>query len=59
MADAKQNPASKRDKQPQNQAGEEHGSVKGAQVTEDNMRRRSDTARGAEPETRAASGNRS
>jgi hypothetical protein len=59
MADAKQNPASSRDKKPQNLASEEHGSIKGAQVTEDNMRRRSDTARGSEPETRAAASNRS
>jgi hypothetical protein len=59
MADAKKNPASARDKKPQNQADEEHGSVKGAQVTEETMRRRSDTPRGSEPETRAAASNRS
>ena len=59
MADEKKNPATEPDKKPQNQASEEHGSIKGAQVTEDNMRRRSDTARGSEPETRASSSNRS
>ena len=44
---------------PQQQEGEEFGSVRNRQVTKGNMRRRSDTSRGSEPETRGESGNRS
>jgi hypothetical protein len=44
---------------PQQQEREEFGSVKNRQVTKGNMRRRSDTSRGSEPETRGQSGNRS
>lgn len=44
---------------PAQQEGEEFGSIKKRQVTEHNMRRRSDTARGSEPETRGESGPRS
>ena len=58
MSDSKPNPAADPAKKPQNQADEDHGSVKGRQVTEDNMRRRSDTARGSEPETRSAASRR-
>jgi hypothetical protein len=43
---------------PQQQEGEEFGKIKKQQVTEHNMRRRSDTSRGSEPETRGQSGNR-
>jgi hypothetical protein len=43
---------------PQQQESEEFGSIKKPQVTEHNMRRRSDTARGSEPEQRGTSGNR-
>jgi hypothetical protein len=43
---------------PQQQQGEEFGSVKGPQVTDRNIKRRSNTARGSEPETRATSGRR-
>lgn len=58
MADAKQNPASKRDRKPQNQTDEDKGKIKGAQVDEHTMRRK-DLARGSEPETLSASRNRS
>lgn len=44
---------------PEQQQGEEFGNIKGPQVTEHNMRRRSDTARGSEPETRGESQGRS
>lgn len=44
---------------PEQQEGEEFGSVKKRQVTKRSMRRRSDTARGSEPETRGESGRRS
>ena len=44
---------------PQQQEGEEFGSVRNRQVTKGNMRRRSDTSRGSEPETRGESSNRS
>lgn len=44
---------------PQQQEGEEFGSVRNRQVTKGNMRRRSDTSRGSEPETRGESGDRS
>jgi hypothetical protein len=44
---------------PEQQGGEEFGSIKQPQVTKHAMRRRSDTARGSEPETRAESQNRS
>jgi hypothetical protein len=46
-------------RKPQQQEGEEFGNIKSKQVTEDTIRRRSDTARGSEPETRGASGPRS
>jgi len=44
---------------PQQQEGEEFGSLKKQQLTKHNLRRRSDTARGSEPETRGESGQRS
>jgi len=44
---------------PEQQEGEEFGRIKSPQVTKHNMRRRSDTPRGSEPETRAESQNRS
>jgi hypothetical protein len=46
-------------KSPEQQEGEEFGSIKGSQVNEHNLRRRSDTQRGSEPETRGESGPRS
>jgi hypothetical protein len=45
-------------KKPQKQTGEEFGSVRGAQRNGNNDPERSDTPRGSEPETRAASGRR-
>ena len=44
---------------PEQQEGEEFGKIKGRQVTKRNTRKRSDTPRGSEPETRAESYNRS
>jgi hypothetical protein len=44
---------------PEQQEGEEFGKIKKPQVTRDTMRRRSDTTRGSEPETRGESGRRS
>jgi hypothetical protein len=43
---------------PQQQEGEEFGSVKHRQVGERNHPNRSDTPRGSEPETRGSSGRR-
>lgn len=40
---------------PQQQTGEEHGSIKGRQRGEDDFHGKSDTPRGAEPEIRGAS----
>ena len=45
-------------KKPQQQTGEEFGSVKGRQRGEDDFKGKSDTPRGSEPETRGASGRR-
>lgn len=45
-------------KKPQQQAGEEFGSVKGRQRGEDDFKGKSDTPRGSEPEIRGASGPR-
>jgi len=45
-------------KKPQQQTGEEFGSVKGRQRGEDDFKGRSDTPRGSEPEMRGASGRR-
>lgn len=45
-------------KKPQQQTGEEHGSIKGRQRGEDDFKGKSDTPRGAEPELRGASGRR-
>jgi hypothetical protein len=44
---------------PAQQEGEEFGSIKKRQMTDGTMRRRSDTSRGSEPETRGESGPRS
>jgi len=44
---------------PAQQEGEEFGRIKKRQVTKHTMRRRSDTPRGSEPETRGESGRRS
>ena len=46
-------------KKPQQQTGEEFGSVKGRQRGEDNFKGKSDTPRGSEPDVRGASGPRS
>jgi hypothetical protein len=46
-------------KKPQQQTGEEFGSVKGRQRGEDDFKGKSDTARGSEPDVRGASGPRS
>jgi len=43
---------------PQQQTGEELGSIKGRQRGEDDFQGKSDTARGSEPETRGAGGRR-
>lgn len=45
-------------RKPQQQTGEELGSVKGRQRGEDDFRGKSETPRGSEPETRGASGPR-
>ena len=58
MADARKNPDAARDQKPQNQTDEDEGTIKSAQVDEHSMRRK-DLPRGSEPETRAASRNRS
>lgn len=57
MSDTKQRPGAEADHKPQNQTGEEHGNVKGQQVT-DRMMREKDLARGSEPDTAGASHNR-
>jgi hypothetical protein len=46
-------------KKPQQQTGEEFGSVKGGQRGEDDCKGKSDTPRGSEPDVRGASGPRS
>ena len=43
---------------PQQQTGEEHGSIKGRQRGENDFAGKSDTPRGSEPEIRGASGRR-
>ena len=43
---------------PQQQTGEEFGSIKGRQRGEDDFKGKSDTPRGSEPEIRGASGRR-
>lgn len=58
MSDAKQRPDAAPDQKPQNQTGEDKGPIKGPQRTGHNTRVK-DTARGSEPDTRGASGNRS
>ena len=45
-------------KKPQQQTGEEFGSIKGRQRGEDDFKGKSDTQRGSEPELRGASGRR-
>ena len=45
-------------KKPQQQTGEQFGSVKGPQRGEDDFQGKSDTPRGSEPEIRGASGRR-
>jgi hypothetical protein len=45
-------------KQPQQQTGEEFGSIKRRQRGEDDFKGKSDTPRGSEPEIRGASGRR-
>jgi hypothetical protein len=45
-------------KQPQQQTGEEFGSIKRPQRGEDDFKGKSDTPRGSEPEIRGASGRR-
>ena len=45
-------------KKPQQQTGEEFGSVKGRQRGEDDFKGKSDTPRGSEPEIRGSSGPR-
>jgi hypothetical protein len=43
---------------PRQQTGEEHGSVRGRQRSEDDFTGKSDTPRGSEPEIRGTSGRR-
>jgi hypothetical protein len=57
MKDRKQ-PDDGRATKPQQQTGEEFGSVHGSQRGGNNIPERSDTPRGSEPETRATSGRR-
>lgn len=45
-------------KKPQQQTGEEFGSIRSGQLDDRNRQERSDTARGSEPETRAAGSRR-
>jgi hypothetical protein len=45
-------------KQPQQQTGEEFGSIKRRQRGEDDFKGRNDTPRGSEPEQRGTSGRR-
>lgn len=45
-------------KKPQQQTGEEHGSIKGRQRGEDDFHGKSDTSQGSEPANRAARGRR-
>lgn len=45
-------------KKPQQQTGEEYGSIKGRQRDEDDFHGKSDTPRGSEPAIRAARGRR-
>ena len=45
-------------KQPQQQTGEEFGSIKKGQLDDRSMPERSDTARGSETETRSAASRR-
>ena len=46
-------------KKPQQQTGEEFGSIKGRQRGEDDFKGRADTPRGSEPETAGAARRRS
>lgn len=57
MTDAKHRPDAEADHKPQNQTGEEKGSIKSPQVTDQEMQRK-DLARGSEVENRKRSGNR-
>ena len=57
MSDAKQRPDAEADHRPQNQTGEEHGTVQGQQLTDRTMREK-DLARGSESDTAGASHNR-
>ena len=59
MKDGNEQKTANNKMKPEQQEGEEFGSTKGSQVTEHNLRRRSDTQRGSEPETRGESGPRS
>ena len=52
------NEASEIRKRPQQQTGEEFGSVKGRQRGEDDFKGRNDTPRGSKPEQRGTSGRR-
>lgn len=52
------NQANDERKPPQQQTGEEFGTVKGPQREGNRIPERSDTARGSEPETRGAGGRR-
>ena len=45
-------------RKPQQQTGEEFGSIKGRQRGEDDFQGKGDTPRGSEPDTRGASGRR-
>ena len=45
-------------KKPQQQTGEEFGSIKGRQRGEDDFKGKGDTPRGSEPEIRGSSGRR-
>lgn len=57
MSDTKQRPDATPDQKPQKQTGEDKGSIKGPQVTDQEMQRK-DLARGSEVENRDRSGNR-
>jgi hypothetical protein len=58
MSDAKQNPAARTDRKPQNQTGEDNGPVKRPQVTEERMERDNVAAGSADDRRRASKGAR-
>jgi hypothetical protein len=58
MADPKHNPDPTADQKPQNQTGEDKGTIKGPQIEEHNAPERWDTSRGSGPAQGGTSGRR-